>query len=205
MDDVVGGVTLALKRSGVYHNTIILISSDNGPWFDGSPGYSRGRKSDSFDGGMHVPMIIHWPAKFQQGKTMDGLSMGIDWFPTLLDWLEIPLPTDRIIDGESIAAMLEKEQPSPHEYLYAFVGDNLEAVRSARYKYHNNLSLVYTGGVMPIGVRVPRGPALFDYDSDHNESYNIVMNSPALAAQMKQAFDRKKQEFLDNKRGWLGQ
>ena len=98
LDDVVARVVASLKANGVYENTILLISSDNGPWYQGSPGNSRGRKADIYEGGVHVPMVVNWPARLKGGRTLNGISMGTDWFPTLLDWLNIPLPIDRIID-----------------------------------------------------------------------------------------------------------
>lgn len=203
LDDVVESVVLTLKEQGVYENTLILITSDNGPWYQGSPGDNRGRKSDTFEGGMHVPMIVHWPAKFSSGRTIDGISMGTDWFPTLLDWLGLPLPKDRIIDGKSLRGMLENDAPSPNDYIYYFAGETLKAVRDSRYKYHDRRGVVHTSSEMPIGMAIPKGPWLFDTQYDFNESYDISMNEPEVTERLKNALERKRQEMLDNKRGWL--
>ena len=69
---------------------------------------------------MHVPFLVHWPDGLEGGRTVEGMSMGIDLLPTLADWLRLPLPEDRIIDGKSIRAMLEQGSETPHDYLYYF-------------------------------------------------------------------------------------
>ena len=203
LDDVVARVITSLKANGVYENTIVLITSDNGPWFQGSPGHDRGRKADTFEGGMHVPMVVHWPARFKQGRSVSGLSMGMDWYPTLLDWLDIPLPTDRTIDGKSLTAMLEDGQGSPHDYLYYFDGENLRAVRDERYKYHDEPRIPYAGGTTPVAARIAKGPWLFDMMTDHNESYDISVNQPDKASSMHAVLEAKRNEMLENPRGWI--
>ena len=203
LDDVVGRVVATLKSEGVYDNTIILITSDNGPWYQGSPGYSRGRKGDTFEGGVHVPMIIHWPARLAGGRTIDGISMGTDWFPTLLDWLQLPLPDDRIIDGKSLREMLEAQQPSPHDYLYHFSGERLMAVRDSRYKYHDRRHVVYTTSSIPVGLPVSKGPWLFDTATDANESYDISTNEPDVTERLEKALELKRREMKQNMRGWV--
>ena len=202
LDDVVGHVVSTLKSEGVYDNTILLISSDNGPWYQGSPAHNRGRKGDTFEGGMHVPMIIHWPAGLRGGRTIDGISMGTDWFPTLLDWLHLPLPDDRIIDGKSLRKMLQAQKASPHEYLYYFAGETLMAVRDTRYKYHDRRQVVYVTSSVPVGFPTPKGPWLFDTATDFNESYDVSSSEPEVAERMAKALELKRREMKQNMRGW---
>lgn len=129
--------------------------------------------------------------------------MGMDWYPTLLDWLDIPLPTDRTIDGKSLTAMLEDGQGSPHDYLYYFDAENLRAVRDERYKYHDELRIPYAGGTTPIAARSANGPWLFDMMTDHNEGYDISVNQPDKASSMHAVLEAKRNEMLENPRGWI--
>jgi len=203
LDETVANVVAALKAKGVYDNTLILISSDNGPWYQGSRGNSRGRKGDTFEGGMHVPMIVHWPQGLEGGRSIDGISMGTDWLPTILDWLQLPAPKDRTLDGRSLRSMLEVGGESPHDYLYYLSGTTLAAVRDPDYKYHDRRPIIYAAGNLPGALGAPKGPWLFDSRRDFNESYDISMNEPAAAARMKNALEAKRQELQDNPRGWI--
>jgi len=211
LDDVVARVVASLKANGVYENTILLISSDNGPWYQGSPGNSRGRKADIYEGGVHVPMVVNWPARLKGGRTLNGISMGTDWFPTLLDWLNIPLPIDRIIDGKSLTAMLEPTEEeglkdvkkSPHSFLYFFQGEELQAIRDARYKYFDKHKYFYGGGSLPVAAGIQKGPWLFDTLTDHNESYDVSLNRPNIVESMQKVLAAKQLEMIENQRGWL--
>ena len=203
LDDTVNRIVTALKIKGVYENTIIILTSANGPWYQGSPGSNRGRKNDIFEGGMHVPMLFHWPQQLAPGKSLDGMSMGIDLLPTVLDWLQLPAPKDRIIDGKSIRTMLEQDQPSPHQYLYYYRGQRLFAVRDSRYKYHEVAHYYYANDLMPVTPEIHKGPWLFDLSLDNNESYDISANRPEVLQRMESALKAKRDEMAANKRGWL--
>ncbi|MGI9289302.1 MAG: sulfatase family protein [Pseudomonadales bacterium] len=201
IDKGIARIVATLKEQDVYDNTIILLTSDNGPWFQGSPGSNRGRKADTFEGGMHVPMIVHWPEVIAGGRKLDGLSMGIDWFPTILDWLDLPLPKDRLIDGKSIKSMLAGGADSPNDYLYYFSGETLKAVRDSRFKYHDQRKIYYTPGGFAMGV--PKGPWLFDMAVDYNESYDTSMTHTEEFSKLQEVFAAKQQEMETNMRGWI--
>lgn len=203
LDDLVASVVASLKAQGVYDNTLILITSDNGPWYQGSAGDSRGRKADTFEGGMHVPMLAHWPAQLPRGKSLDGLSMGTDWFPSILDWLNLPLPSDRIIDGKSLRPMLEDDADSPNQYLFYFAGEDLMAVRDARYKYHDERALPYVQAGSRIAPGPDKGPWLFDMSEDFNESYDVSMLLTEDAQRLRDVLEDKREEMQQNKRGWI--
>ncbi|MCP4045912.1 MAG: sulfatase [Gammaproteobacteria bacterium] len=203
LDDLVDKVVKTLESEGVLDNTLILITSDNGPWYQGSAGGDRGRKGETFEGGMHVPMIVHWPSVLPAGQSLDGLSMGTDWFPTILDWLQLPLPADRIIDGRSLRAMLEHEAGSPNDYLYFFMGEELLAIRDQRYKYHRRRAVTYVLADSIISPGQQRGPWLFDTTTDHNESYDVSMRDLKTAQRMDKVLTAKRREMEENKRGWM--
>lgn len=191
-----------LKIQGLYDNTIIILTSDNGPWYQGSPGNSRGRKGKTFEGGMHVPFLINWPAQLEGGRSLDGMAMGTDLLPTLLEWLDLPAPDDRSLDGKSLNAMLQGSEATPHNYLYYFANSRLMAVSDGQYKYHDTRNVLYGPTNSPIGLGIKKGPWLFDMTLDHNESYDVSDNKPDQVARFAAVLDEKREELRTNLRGW---
>jgi uncharacterized sulfatase len=118
VDWSVAEIMKCLKKNGLEKDTIILFTSDNGPWYDGSPGALRGRKGQSFDGGYRVPMIAWWPEHIAAGSTCTEPAMNIDFYPTFLHLAGLEPPSDRIVDGMNIWGLLTgKEDESPHDAL----------------------------------------------------------------------------------------
>lgn len=170
LDEGVGEIVSALEESGQMDNTIIILTSDNGPWYEGSPGPNRGRKGMTFEGGMHVPFFIHWPAQLAGGRQLPAMAMGTDLFPTLLDWLAIPLPADRAIDGQSLRQVLE-DGAEPYSRLgHYYASERLMAVSNGRFKYHDRQPVIYVVSDMILGVPTAKGPWLFDLSVDSDES-----------------------------------
>ena len=199
LDDTVGHIVAALKKRGRLDNTLILITSDNGPWWEGR-GVGRGRKGVSFEGGIRVPFIAHWPQQIKPARS-EALAMGTDLLPTMLDELNLPLPPDRMIDGKSLAATL-RGGPSPHEVLYHYAAGTLMAVRSATHKYRDRKAVAYPTDPVRLPIWQAHGPWLFDMRADSQEAYDISMKHPALAARMKALLDAKNAEMEKNPRGW---
>ena len=199
LDDTVGHIVAALKKRGRLDNTLILITSDNGPWWEGR-GVGRGRKGVSFEGGIRVPFIAHWPQQIKPARS-EALAMGTDLLPTMLDELNLPLPPDRMIDGKSLAATL-RGGPSPHEVLYHYAAGTLMAVRSATHKYRDRKAVAYPTDPVRLPIWQAHGPWLFDMRVDSQEAYDISMKHPALAARMKALLDAKNAEMEKNPRGW---
>lgn len=202
LDTGVARIIAALKASKRFDNTLIIVSSDNGPWYQGSAGADRGRKGETFEGGMHVPFLAHWPQGLPQSRKLSGMSMGTDLLPTLLDWLALPLPDDRIIDGKSIRKMLESGTQSPHRYLYYIASNEVMAVRGARFKYHQRRPVFYAPMPSPVGFSIPRGPWLFDTFVDSNESYDVSAKYPEQAEVLADVLADKRMELEQNLRGW---
>lgn len=204
LDDNVGAIIAALKEHQLDDNTLVIITSDNGPWWQGSPGGLRGRKADTFDGGMRVPFIAWWPGKIPEQKVIQGLASGVDILPTILDLAHLPLPEDRIIDGLSLKSMLLNNKPSPHKTLYYYSGDELFAMRSKRFKYHISRPIVHpTAWQMPFNIAMRQDPWLFDLDNDFDESYDVSNKYPQILKQMKIQLDNKNTEMQKNPRGWI--
>jgi len=182
LDWSTGEVLDALERTGVADNTLIVVSSDNGPWFQGSPGGVRGRKFDVFEGGMRVPFLVRWPVRVAPGGVDEDLVNGVDVFPTVLELLGIPAPPDRV--------------------RFHQVG-HLRAVRLDRFKFHDRHRVPF--GNPPdfsLGVWTQKGPWLFDLELDPDESYDVSERHPETSKQMGEMLEARRQELEDNPRGW---
>jgi len=101
-DGSVGEIVAALKRLELDENTLLIVTSDNGPCYEGSPGFLRGRKGQSYEGGFRVPMVAAWPGRIPAGQVSDVPAMNIDFLPTFLRLAGVTLPVDRVIDGIDI-------------------------------------------------------------------------------------------------------
>ena len=202
LDESVGAVVDALARNGVADETLIIISSDNGPWFQGSPGGLRGRKFDVFEGGTRVPFIAYWPGRVPGARVVDLPVVSVDVFPTILELAGLPGPDDRILDGQSLAALFEGDS-SPHGPIYYHQISTLRAVRLGQFKYHDRHG-VFFGNPMdwPWGPMRERGPWLFDLASDPDESYDVSDKYPETARQLRGVLEKRQQQLEDNPRGW---
>ncbi len=137
LDWSVGQVLDKVKALGLDNDTLILFTSDNGPWYGGSTGGLRGMKGRSWDGGIRVPMIARWPGRVAPGVVTKELAGTIDILPTALAAAGAPVPQDRVIDGRNLLPLLSKaDGKSPHEALFAMSGTQLAIVRSGKWKLH---------------------------------------------------------------------
>lgn len=174
IDDAVGTILEALDAEGIAENTLILFTSDNGPWFQGSPGALRARKGETYEGGYRVPFVARWPARIPAGQINDRMAMAIDLLPTLAGLAGAAIPDDRIIDGKDIAAMWTRGAPSPHETLYFFDANDVAAVRDERFKLVTKS--YYRTFAVPF--RQFAGVKLFDLQADPSESYDVGSRYP---------------------------
>lgn len=190
VDDGVGEIVRALKETGQYDNTVIFVSSDNGPsaesrnWLDGtrdpyyggSAGIFRGHKFSLFDGGIREPAILSYPRAIRPGQTCDKLAAMTDVLPTLLSLAGASAPADRVIDGKDLGPMLFDDAPSPHERLY-WAYDGQLAVREGDWK------LVLGGKTVP--GTPPADPVhLSNLAEDPGERVNLAAQRPDLAQRL---------------------
>ncbi|MDB9968983.1 sulfatase-like hydrolase/transferase, partial [Gammaproteobacteria bacterium] len=186
IDWSVGEVLATLKRLGLEENTIVIFTSDNGPWFEGSPGSFRDRKGSSWEGGQRVPFIAKWVGKIPGGLVSNEPAMNIDIFPTLVKIAGGDLPEDRPIDGKDILPMLTEGATSPHEVLYLFDRDRIAGVRSGQWKLV--VESQYRAGVPsfdnPDSYYGPNG-LLFDVQRDPSETYSFTREFPEVVEQMR--------------------
>ena len=202
IDDSIGEIVATLERSGNLANTLIIISSDNGPWFLGNAGDHRGRKGNTFEGGTRVPFIAYWPAAIPGGRVETAMAMGTDLMPTLLEILDLPAPGDRELDGRSLLEVLTSGAPSPHDYLYYYDGETLFAARDQRFKYRGAGGVFYSTDEMPFGASFQQKEWLFDLQEDERESYDTSDRHPEDLQRLRAAFDAKVRDMEANKRGW---
>lgn len=198
LDWSVGEIMKTLKKNGLDKNTIVIFTSDNGPWFEGSAGPSRGRKGLVYNGGFKVPFIAWMPGVIQQGVQLTDVVSGMDLYPTILNLVGIDLPTDREIDGVNVLPYLSgKEARFNRGDLVLFKGKKAVALIDENYKYfrqHHSDNSMYK--------MIKVGPYLFDLSTSENESYDVSMQYPEKARELKTRLDSIETDITQNLRGW---
>lgn len=199
IDWSVGTIVDALEDRGKLENTLIIFTSDNGPWHQGSPGGRRGRKGNAFNGGVAVPTIASWPGRIPAGRSSDEIVMNIDILPTILTLAGVDLPRDREIDGRDIMPLLSGERTeSPHDELFFVMDMKAQAlIDQDHFKYYG------TGKSENSTYRMLKiHPFLFDTSRDYDESYDLRAHYPERAASMRDRLARFNREIHSNPRGW---
>ncbi len=218
LDWSVGQVLSKVRELGLERNTLVIFTSDNGPWYGGSTGGLRGMKGSPWEGGIRVPMIARWPGRIPAGRTCNEIAGMIDLFPTVLGISGIELPEDLAVDGKNIWPLISTEDAkTPHEALLVMHGPNLSAIRSGKWKLH----VLSPGGIpdrgsdwvdprAPDGVTIiapyeqarpaeypgvisgdePRSMMLFDLESDPAEQNNVADQHPETVKQLRELFDQ---------------
>jgi arylsulfatase A len=191
IDWSVGEILNALKRSALDDSTLVIFSSDNGPWLSygnhaGSAGPLREGKGTTWEGGVRVPCIMRWPGKIPAGIVCQEPAMTIDIFPTVARLIDARLPAHKV-DGMDIWPLMSGRPgaKSPHEVLYFYYhGNDLEALRSGKWKLilpHKYRSLTGTPGRdgRPAGYSYATcGRELYDLESDVGERRNVAEQFP---------------------------
>lgn len=143
IDWSVGEILRVLRERGIDERTMVIFTSDNGPWLSygnhaGSALPLREGKGTTWDGGHRVPCIVRWPGKIPTGQVRDNMIANFDFYPTVAGLAGAKVPDDRIIDGKDIWPLLsgDPEAGTPHEYFYFFGRSELEAVRKGPWKLH---------------------------------------------------------------------
>lgn len=217
IDWSVGQIVEALARHGLTERTLIIFSSDNGPWLSygdhaGSSGGLREGKGTTFEGGVRVPCIICWPGTIPGGRVVSEPAMTIDIFPTVARLIGAELPP-RPIDGRDIWPLLvgEPGAGSPHEALYFYWDQALQAVRSGRWKLHfpheyRTLAGKPGGsGGQPAEYQQARIElALFDLETDPGETTNVADQHPDVVARLQRLAEAARDELGDSATGRPG-
>jgi uncharacterized sulfatase len=210
IDWSVGRILESLEEMGLAENTIIFFTSDNGPWYQGSPGSFRGRKGQTFEGGHRVPFVARAPGLIPPGRVCEALASNLDLFPTCLNAAGLGLPEDRVIDGRNITGLLTGDSHvSPHDHLFLYHHGEVEGVRSGSWKYYRNTNH-YTWP-MPVNKRLgglanhTEGPLplLINLGTDPGEAYNLAMNHPEVVEELELLLNQWETEMEANPLGFL--
>ncbi len=187
MDWSIGQVLAALEDNGQARNTLVIFTSDNGPWFEGSTGGLRGRKGDTFEGGMREPFVARFPGRIPAGRVVEGFASALDLLPTFAGLTAAPLPGNPI-DGVDIWPMMTGaadtvERPA---FLY-FDAWNLQAARLGHWKLHlsryNTPAFTATPAVGRMNLRL-LNPELYNLNEDPSEGYDVSEDHPEIVAQI---------------------
>ena len=216
LDWSVGEVLAALKRSGLDEKTLVIFTSDNGPWLSygehsGVATPLREGKGTSWEGGTRVPCIMRWPGLIPVGSESAAMAMTIDILPTLAALTGAKLPTLKL-DGTNRAEDLTKVGSGKRFYATWYSPNNLESVTDGRWK------LMLPGGYRTLGDQ-PRAkdgvPAkyrqvkiesaqLFDLEKDIAESRDVAAENAETVAKLTQFADTMRAELGDTRRGIKG-
>jgi arylsulfatase A-like enzyme len=204
LDRNVGRIVDTLDELGLSEDTLIVVTSDNGGDWGGSPGPLRGQKGQTWDGGQRVPAFVIWPERIAAGSENRSMAMNIDLLPTILGILGIDPPADRIVDGRSMAPILWGNGQTPHDYLYyvTAMSGEFQAIRSERFKYRRVVA--QKSHMSPLGSSefYMATPALYRMD-EYNEAHDVSLKHPEVAAQLAAQLDAWIEANERNPRGWL--
>lgn len=195
LDWSVGEIMDALKKNGLDENTLLLFTSDNGPWLSygnhgGSTGGLREGKGTTFEGGQRVPLIARMPGRIPADKISDQFLSALDIVPTLVELTASQMPRMNAFDGENVwDILIGKEQE--HKPFYFLYSGRVEALREGRWKcvIPHNYRIVETPGKDGLpGKQIIDGGrtelALFDLEADPYEAHNLAAQHPDMAAAM---------------------
>ena len=196
IDWSVGQVLQALREAGLAENTLVIFTSDNGPWqmYDeqgGSAGLLRGGKATTWEGGMRVPGVFWWPKTIAPG-VIDELGSTMDIFTTVCQLTGAEIPDDRIIDGLDIRPVLFGNGAGPREGLIYYKRRTIQAVRKGSFKMHlwtTDVDQIYSPSIQQ------DPPLLYNLDHDPSERFNIASDHPEVVAELSEVV-RKHQESL---------
>lgn len=201
IDWSVGEVLKALKKHKLDDNTLVIFTSDNGPWLSygnhaGSAGPLREGKGTNWEGGTREPCIMRWPGKIPRGKTSDAMLMTIDLLPTLAKLTGTKLP-DHKIDGRDVWPLItgEKNAKNPHDaYFYYYHVGQLQAVASGDGRWKLYLPHAFrtlagrAGGRDGIPAKYGEAqltaPELYDLKTDIGETKNVAGENPQIVQRL---------------------
>ena len=195
IDASVGRLFAKLKQLNLDDDTLVIVTSDNGPWWEGSTGGLRDRKGGAgWEGGYRVPFIARQPGRIPAGLTSDAMAMNIDLLPTLVKWADSSMPSAEI-DGADIASLLTiRNAPSPHDELVLFVNEDVAAIRTQRWKYV--VRSFYRTSNAPLDAPGRTDWAvLVDMANDPAESYDVSARHPDVLADMTTRLERARKTF----------
>ena len=200
-----GQILDKLKQLGIDENTLVVYTSDNGPWLQygidgGSAGPLRDGKGSLYEGGVREPTVMRWPGHIPAGIRTSEVAANMDLLPTFAKLAGTEPPTDRVIDGRDIWPLMSGRPgaKSPHEFFYYFGGTapqrqraNLRAIRGGEWKLH--LAMNPRDGKL-------RGTELYDLHDDVSETRDRSAEHPDLVERLVSAAQEFNAQLGDNRR-----
>ncbi len=217
IDWSVGQIMKTLNDKGMDNNTLIIFTSDNGPWLTfgnhaGSAGGLREGKMTSFEGGQREPSIMRWPGVVPPGTVCNKLACNIDILPTLAAITGAPLPSKKI-DGINIFSLLEGDvNANPRDHLFYYYHLNsLQAVRQGAWKLVFPHTYVSNTNEPPGKDGYPgkthmasTGLALYDLRRDPGERYDVKKQNPKIVQRLQQLAEQAREDLGDDLTGRPG-
>ncbi|MEI6695298.1 MAG: sulfatase-like hydrolase/transferase [Bacteroidota bacterium] len=217
IDWSVGQIVAALKKQGILDNTLIIFTSDNGPWLNfgnhaGSTGGLREGKGCSWEGGQRVPCVMYWKGHIPNGIVSDKICSAIDILPTLAEITASPISKNKI-DGISILPLMKGEKAAdPRKYfLYYYEINQLQAIRLGDWKltyphtYRSYQGVEAGKNGMPGPYNIATcGKELYNLRTDRAETKNVINQHPDIVAAIDSIADIAREDlgdFLQNKKG----
>ena len=192
LDWSVGQLLDAVERRGIAENTIVIFSSDNGPFPEGSGGGLRGGKATAWDGGYRVPFIARWPGRIPAESTSGAIAMNIDLLPSIAAVAGAAITPNSVLDGRNILPVLTgKSNESPHQALFFFNYDRIAAVRTQDWK------IVVRADYRNIERVLPEHDVqlLFDMRKDPEERYSLAAHRPDKWQELNAHLERGQREL----------
>jgi arylsulfatase A-like enzyme len=189
LDASTGQILDALRAEGLAEKTLVLFTSDNGPWLTqgaqgGSAGLLRDGKGSTWEGGMRVVGIAWMPGRIRPGVTREPAST-LDVFPTVLAMAGAALPAGVTLDGRDIAPLLFEQKSLPAYPFFFYRGDQIYACRMGEWKAHFRTQTGY-GQPKP---EEQDPPLLFHLPRDPSERFNVAAGHPQVIAQIRTAVE----------------
>ena len=198
LDWSIGQIMSALQSNGLDSNTLVMFSSDNGPWWQGSQGKLRGRKGETYEGGMREPFIARYPGVIPSGIGCPGLATTLDLLPTIARLCGAQPPPNPL-DGVDIRPLLTGERGDVERDVFLYFDSvYLQCARLGRWKLHMTRYNTRAWSPLPsrgrVNLPLPR-PELYDVVSDPQESYDCSRSHPDIVAEIRARVDRLIQTF----------
>lgn len=219
MDWSCGEIINTLRELGLAENTLVIFTSDNGPWVETTRGMEpdgkvfiprdhsgnadplRGYKMLTWEGGLRVPCVAWWPGKIPAGTSSDAITSTIDLLPTFASIAGGKTPSDRVIDGRDLTPLLRDPATtaSLHEAFYYYSFTHLQAVRSGKWKFVRKRPAhpPWVGWSGRFAGNAVNDFSLYDLDNDIGETRNVAAEHPDVLDRLRQLAHEARMDLGD--------
>lgn len=211
IDSTVGRVLDLLKELNIDDKTLVIFTSDNGPWLaKGEEGGSalpfRGGKGGSYEGGLRMPFVMRYPGVIPPGIVCHEMATQMDLLPTLARLAGAQAPEN--IDGKDITDLMigKPGAKTPHESFFYYVGDRLHAVRSGQWKLKvpTTLAEEFAGYVKVDNPETTIPRALYDLENDPAEQKSVLADHPDIVQRLQAMIESARADLGDSRRKMIG-